>query len=76
MMQVRYVRVGVALPLMAMPMRVRLPNGIIRGVCVLVMLVMHVRMGMHHRLVFVLVTVKLGEVEPDSIPISNPAAKS
>ena len=66
MMHVRDVRVSVALPLMAMPMRVRLPRGIIRDMCMLVVFVMHVRMGMLERLMFVFVTVMLGEVQPDT----------
>ena len=66
MMHVRDVRVRVALPLMAMPMRVRLPGGVICGTGMLMVFVMHVRMGMLQRLMFVLVTVMLGEVQPDT----------
>ena len=39
---------------------------IIRTVRVLVVFVMHVRMGMLERLMFVFVTVMLGEVQPDT----------
>ena len=49
MMHVRDVRVRVALPLMAMPMRVRLPGGVICGTGMLMVFVMHVRMATHAR---------------------------
>jgi hypothetical protein len=64
--QVGIVRVVVNEPRMAMPVCVRLGWRIIRIVDVLVVLIVHVRVLVLHRLMNVLVLVPLSEVKPDA----------
>jgi hypothetical protein len=66
MMHVRGMRVPVLQSLVPVGMGVRLAGRIIGGVDVLVVLVMHVRMRMLHRLMHMLVLVVLGEMQPDT----------
>ena len=70
-MAVRVVHVGqvrmrVPFRLMAVPVGVRLARWITGCVCVLVMSVVRMGMGMLPSLVFVLVVVAFGKVQPDA----------
>jgi hypothetical protein len=60
MVHVRYVSVSVLQPFVAMPVGVRLTRGIIRSMRVSMVLVVHVRVCMLHRLMHVLMLVILG----------------
>lgn len=64
--QVGIVRVAVDEPRVPVPVRVRLARRIVGAVRVPVVLVMHVRVLVLHRLVHMLVLVPLGEMEPDA----------
>ena len=65
-MHVRHMRMGVLQPAVRVGMGVRLPRRIAGAVRVPMMLVVHVRMGVLHRLVDVLVLVPLGQMQPDA----------
>jgi hypothetical protein len=64
MMDVREMRMGMLQPGMRVQVAVRLARRVVRGVLVLVMLIVHVRVLVHQRLVLVLMLVPLGEMWP------------
>ena len=66
MMHVRHVRVAVPHSDMPICVRVGLAGRIFRQMHVLVMLIVHVSMGVFHRLMLVLVFMMLGQVQPDA----------
>jgi hypothetical protein len=63
---VRHMRMAVPHPGMAMRMRMGLAGRVFQRVLMLVMGVVHMSMGVLHRLMFVLVFVVLGQVQPDT----------
>lgn len=65
-MHVWDVRMLVAQPLMAMPVCMRLAGGIVGPMRVLVVLVVHVAVRVLQWLVFMLVRVILGDMQPDA----------
>jgi hypothetical protein len=67
-MHVGYVRMRMLEPAVPVPMGMWLAGRVVRPVLVLVMDVVHVRMGMFHRLVGMLVLVVLGEMQIDAEP--------
>ena len=63
---VRHVRMLVLQPLVAMRVRVGLAGRIVRRVLVLMVLIVHMRVGVLQGLMDVLVLVVLGQVQPDA----------
>lgn len=65
-MHVRDVRVTMLQRLVPMSVGVRLAGWIVRCVVVLMVLVVHMRVRMLHRLVHMLMLVTLGKMQPDA----------
>ena len=65
MMKIRVVRMCVGQLIMAMGVSMRFPGRIIRGVGMLMMFIVPVRMLMSHRLVMMLVRMAFGQMQPN-----------